>query len=169
MQVNLFKFLAITAALSTVQSVPVETAEGSATREQIDKTHIDEAVVDDAVPQKGCVREKAPHISTREKVGGIFARACYDHHCTFHWEWHNPHVVTLTCSDSSTTPAQPEPYTCALNVPPLYVKPFGASSPRSGETEKSRIPGWPQTGFDDAYLPYYPHQSMLIAGSVNIT
>lgn len=49
MQVNLFQFLAITAALSTVQSVPVETAEGSVTREQIDKTHINEAVVDDAV------------------------------------------------------------------------------------------------------------------------
>ncbi|KAH6970234.1 hypothetical protein DER45DRAFT_79441 [Fusarium avenaceum] len=74
MQVNLFQFLAITAALSTVQSVPVETAEGSVTREQIDKTHINEAVVDDAVPQKGCVREKAPHISTREKAGGIFYR-----------------------------------------------------------------------------------------------
>jgi hypothetical protein len=49
MQVNLFEFLVITAALSTVQSVPVETAEGSVTREQIDKTHINEAVVDDAV------------------------------------------------------------------------------------------------------------------------
>ncbi|KIL90119.1 hypothetical protein FAVG1_06857 [Fusarium avenaceum] len=49
MQVNIFKVLAITAALSTVQSVPVETDEGSVARDQIDKTHINEAVVDEAV------------------------------------------------------------------------------------------------------------------------
>lgn len=49
MQVNLFKIFAITAALSTVQAAPVEATEGSVTREQIDDTHINKAVVDDAV------------------------------------------------------------------------------------------------------------------------
>ncbi|EXL93155.1 hypothetical protein NOF04DRAFT_13988 [Fusarium oxysporum II5] len=48
MQVNLFKILAITAAFSTVQSAPVETAEGQVTREQVNETHVNEAVVDDA-------------------------------------------------------------------------------------------------------------------------
>ncbi|KAJ9425991.1 hypothetical protein QL093DRAFT_2630055 [Fusarium oxysporum] len=80
MQVSLFKILAITAAFSTVQSAPVETAEGQVTREQVNETHVNEAVVDD-VPQKGCVKEEAPHISTRERVGDIFARACYDYDC----------------------------------------------------------------------------------------
>lgn len=49
MQVNLFKILAITATFSTVQSAPVETAEGQVTREQVNETHVNEAVVDDAV------------------------------------------------------------------------------------------------------------------------
>ncbi|CAJ0555398.1 Ff.00g054630.m01.CDS01 [Fusarium sp. VM40] len=49
MQVNLFKTFAIIAALSTVQSAPVESTEGSVTREQIDDTHINKAPVDDAV------------------------------------------------------------------------------------------------------------------------
>lgn len=49
MQVNLFKIFAITTALSTVQAAPVETTEGSVTREQIDNNHINKAVVDDAV------------------------------------------------------------------------------------------------------------------------
>ncbi|ENH63468.1 hypothetical protein FOXYS1_15624 [Fusarium oxysporum] len=71
MQVNLFKILAITAAFSTVQSAPVETAEGQVTREQVNETHVNEAVVDDAVPQKGCVKEEAPHISTRERTLSI--------------------------------------------------------------------------------------------------
>ncbi|KAJ0149908.1 Cutinase transcription factor 1 beta [Fusarium oxysporum f. sp. albedinis] len=66
--INLFKILAITAAFSTVQSAPVETAEGKVTREQVNETHVNEAVVDDAVPQKGCVKEEAPHISTRERI-----------------------------------------------------------------------------------------------------
>ncbi|KAI8394993.1 hypothetical protein FOFC_21623 [Fusarium oxysporum] len=89
MQVNLFKILAITGAFSTVQSAPVETPEGQVTREQVNETHVNEAVVDDAVPQKGCVKEEAPHISTRERVGDIFARACYDYDCYLDSQLHN--------------------------------------------------------------------------------
>ncbi|KAH7184079.1 hypothetical protein BKA60DRAFT_532280 [Fusarium oxysporum] len=82
MQVNLFKILAITAAFSTVQSAPVETAEGQVTREQVNETHVNEthvneAVVDDAVPQKGCVKEEAPHISTRERTLSYKLKTCY--------------------------------------------------------------------------------------------
>ncbi|QKD50427.2 uncharacterized protein FOBCDRAFT_126759 [Fusarium oxysporum Fo47] len=77
MQVNLFKILAITAAFSTVESAPVETAEGQVTREQVNETHVNEAVVDDAVPQKGCVKEEAPHISTRERTLSYKLKTCY--------------------------------------------------------------------------------------------
>ncbi|RKK67386.1 hypothetical protein BFJ69_g14553 [Fusarium oxysporum] len=115
MQVNLFKILAITAAFSTVQSAPVETAEGQVTREQVNETHVNEthvnethvneAVVDDAVPQKGCVKEEAPHISTRERVGDIFARACYDYDCYLDsqckkWGCSECLIHFLPCGDS---------------------------------------------------------------------
>ncbi|KAJ4035170.1 hypothetical protein NW756_006846 [Fusarium oxysporum] len=105
MQVNLFKILAITAAFSTVQSAPVETAEGQVTREQVNETHVNEAVVDDAVPQKGCVKEEAPHISTRERVGDIFARACYDYDCYLDsqckkWGCSECLIQFLPCGDS---------------------------------------------------------------------
>ncbi|SPJ72602.1 uncharacterized protein FTOL_02331 [Fusarium torulosum] len=74
MQVNLLKILAINAAFSTVQSAPVETPEGQITREQVNETPVNKAVVDDAVPQKGCVREEAPYISIRERELEIFSR-----------------------------------------------------------------------------------------------
>ncbi|KAI1354001.1 hypothetical protein F5Y01DRAFT_312263 [Xylaria sp. FL0043] len=71
MQANLFKILAIAAALSTVQSAPVETAEGQVTQGQVNGTqaneaHTNEAHVDDGV-QQICYRDKAHHISTRER------------------------------------------------------------------------------------------------------
>lgn len=87
MQANLFKILAITAAFSTVQSAPVETAKGQVTQGQVNgtqtnETHINEAHVNVVpAPQQICYRGVAPHISTREREGDIFARACRDFSC----------------------------------------------------------------------------------------
>jgi hypothetical protein len=43
MQANLFKILAITAAFSTVQSAPLETAEGQLTQGRVNGTQTNEA------------------------------------------------------------------------------------------------------------------------------
>ncbi|KAI0188255.1 hypothetical protein F4808DRAFT_454234 [Astrocystis sublimbata] len=85
MRADLFKVLAIAAVFLTVQSAPVETAEGQVNGTQVNEvhtneTHTNEAHVDDGV-QKICYRDKAPHISTREREGDIFARACRDYTC----------------------------------------------------------------------------------------
>ncbi|KAI0109610.1 hypothetical protein GGR51DRAFT_512126 [Nemania sp. FL0031] len=88
MQANLFKILAIAAAFSTVQSAPAETAEGQVTQGQVNgtqanETHANEAHVDEGV-QQVCDTKEAPHISTREREGDIFAKRCRDFNCHLH-------------------------------------------------------------------------------------
>ncbi|KAI8662365.1 hypothetical protein NCS56_01040100 [Fusarium sp. Ph1] len=127
MQANLFRILAITAAFSTVQSAPVETAEGQVTQGQVNGTetyetpineaqvneaqvneaHVNKVDVDDVVPQKNCVREEAPHISTREREGDIFARSCREYSChtdsqCIKWGCLECNLYFTPCGDSYT-------------------------------------------------------------------
>ncbi|KAB5536120.1 hypothetical protein GE09DRAFT_1141505 [Coniochaeta sp. 2T2.1] len=90
MQANLFKILAVVAAFSTVQSAPVETAEGQVNGTQVNGTqaneaHANEAQVDDGAPRI-CPKVVRPHISTREKEGDIFARSCREYSCYADWQ-----------------------------------------------------------------------------------
>lgn len=151
MQANLFKILAIAAAFSTVQSAPVETAEGQVTQGQVNgtqaneahtngtqanKAHTNEAHVDDGVRallqrlqkthimlsaaspktntkelssqiQQICYREEAPHISTREREGDVFARSCREYSCysdyqCIQWGCIECNLYFDACGDSYT-------------------------------------------------------------------
>ncbi|KAH7033057.1 uncharacterized protein B0I36DRAFT_361779 [Microdochium trichocladiopsis] len=85
MQANLFKILAIVAVFSTVQSAPVETAEGQVT-ETRNRIYI-----------KGieCYKkDPAPPISVKEKEGDIFRGVCFNYTC-----WHHDQCIARGCRE----------------------------------------------------------------------